>query len=469
MTRILLVEIDEKTALALKKAVADEEKYLLTRCKYDEVMVVIEWDKPDVIFLNIIRSGKTGLQLLKKFKEMKLSVPVVVITERVSTSLAIRAMKEGAFDYIIKPLDADQLRGLIKRLDRARKEAPTKPSAQAAGDLEDGRVFIGEHPEMLEIYKLIGRVAPTDMPVLIQGESGTGKELVAQAIHRHSDRSSKTFLAVNCAAIPETLLESELFGHETGAFTGAVGKRKGKFEQCDGGTIFLDEVADMSPATQSKVLRALEQQEFERLGGTDTIHVNIRVIAATNRSLVKCMQEGQFRVDLFYRLRGAYICLPPLRNRGKDIQLIAEHFLSIFAQKSNKDIKGLSPKAIKKLQEYSWKGNIRELRNVIQTAVVFCHGEVLLPEHITLEEEEVDFSEVKDDFQETFAKVIEPLFDNLKKAEKGNLHQQLTSALEKALIRISMKRVGNNQVKAAQLLGISRNTLRDRLKKFDLN
>jgi DNA-binding NtrC family response regulator len=469
MIRVLLVEIDEKTIPSLKEAAIGEGEFIFNRCKYKEVIVVVEYDKPDIIFLNITRSGVSGIELLKKLREKDFGIPVVVITDKVSTSLAIKAMKEGAFDYVIKPLEKSQLQVLLKRLVSARKEIPTKSSAETGGELDDEMVFIGEHPEMLEIYKLIGRVAPTDMPVLVQGESGTGKELVAWAIHRHSARNSKKFLAVNCAAIPETLLESELFGHETGAFTGAVGKRKGKFEQCDGGTIFLDEVADMSPATQSKVLRALEQQEFERVGGLETIRVDIRVIAATNRSLVKCMQEGKFRVDLFYRLRGAYICLPPLRSRGKDIQLIAEHFIRLFAGKANKNIKGLSPKALKKLEEYSWKGNIRELRNVIQGAVVFCHGEVLLPEHITLEEAAVDFTEVEDDCQEMFAKVIDPLFEKLKKSEKGHLHAQLTAALEKALIQTTMRKVGQNQVKAAQVLGISRNTLRDRLKKFDLN
>jgi two-component system nitrogen regulation response regulator GlnG len=469
MIRILLVEIDEKTALSLREAVADEEGYLINRCKSEETLVVVEWDKPDIIFLNIARPGVSGLQLLRKLKTKTKGIPIIVITDRVSTSLAIEAMKEGAFDYVIKPLDVSQLKGLLGKVARARKEAPSKPSGGMETDVEGETVFIGEHPEMLEIYKLIGRVAPADVPVLIQGESGTGKELVARAIHRHSPRSSKKFLAVNCAAIPETLLESELFGHETGAFTGAVGRRKGKFEQCDGGTIFLDEVADMSPATQSKVLRVLEQQEFERLGGSETIAVDIRVIAATNRSLVKCMQEGEFRVDLFYRLRGAFICLPPLRSRGQDVHLIAEHFLRQFAKKANKNIKDFSPKALKKLQEYSWKGNIRELKNVIQTAVIFCHGEVLLPEHITLEEEIINFAEVQDDCQEMFAKVVDPLFDKLKKSEEGHLFTQLTSALEKALIQITMEKVGGNQVRAAQLLGISRNTLRDRLKKFGLN
>ena len=469
MTKILLVEVDEKTVFSLREAVTDQGEYVIDRCKAEEAMVLVERDKPDIIFLNIARPEVSRLKLLQMFRKSVQDVPVIVIADRVSTSLAIKAMKEGAFDYVIKPLDKAQLRALLERLARTRQKAPSRPSLDLEEDMEGETVFIGEHPEMLEIYKLIGRVAPTDVPVLIQGESGTGKELVAREIHRHSLRSHKKFMAVNCAAIPETLLESELFGHEAGAFTGAVGRRKGKFEQSHGGTVFLDEVADMSPATQSKVLRVLEQQEFERLGGSETIAVDIRVVAATNRSLVKRMQEGKFRVDLFYRLRGAFICLPPLRSRGSDIRLLAEYFLRQFSKKANKNIKGISPKVVKKLQVYPWKGNVRELRNAIQTAVIFCHGEVLLPEHIALEEEIVDFDEVKDDCQQMFAKIIEPLFDKLKMSGEGQLYQQLTSALEKALIQITMEKVGGNQVRAAQLLGVSRNTLRDRLKKFGLN
>jgi DNA-binding NtrC family response regulator len=469
MTKILLVEVDEQTALSLKEAVPSQQEYVLEMCQAEEAQEAVKYKKPDVIFLSIYKPQVSRLHLLQMFRREAQGIPVIVITERVSTSLAIKAMKEGAFDYVIKPLDQAQLRTLLKRLSRARQKISVKETTDWEEAVGEETVFIGEHPEMLEIYKLIGRVAPSDVPVLIQGESGTGKELVAQEIHRHSQRSKKRFLAVNCAAIPETLLESELFGHEAGAFTGATGRRKGKFEQADGGTVFLDEVADMSPVTQSKVLRVLEQQEFERLGGSETIRVNIRFIAATNRSLVKSMQDGEFRVDLFYRLRGAFICLPPLRSRGEDVRLLSEYFLRYFSRETNKNIKGIHPKALTKLKDYSWKGNIRELKNVIHTAVIFCHGEVLLPEHIVLEEEIVDFDEVKDDCQQMFTKVVEPLFDRLKTTGKGQLHQQLTSALEKTLIQIAMAKVGNNQVKAAELLGISRNTLRDRLKKFGLH
>jgi DNA-binding NtrC family response regulator len=423
--------------------------------------------KPDVVFLNISTPQVTRLHLLQTLRRQAPDVPVIVIADGVSTSLAIKAMKEGALDYVIKPLEVGQLRAQLSRLTRMRQKVPSRTPSQWEDSPEE-IVFVGAHPEMLEIYKLIGRVAPSNVPVLIQGESGTGKELVAHEIHRHSERSKEKFLAVNCAAIPDTLLESELFGHEAGAFTGATGRRKGKFEQADCGTIFLDEVADMSATTQSKVLRVLEQHEFERLGGTDTIRVDIRVLAATNRSLVKCMQEGEFRVDLFYRLRGAFICLPPLRNRGDDIRLLAEHFVQQFGQEVGKKIEGLHPKTIEKMRAYSWPGNIRELRNAIHTAVVFCHGEVLLPEHIVLEEQAINLDEVEDDCQQVFIRAIEPLFDKFRDSGRGHLYHQMTSALERVLIQMTMARMNNNQVKASEFLGISRNTLRDRLKKYDL-
>ena len=467
MRSILLVQVDEQTVQTLREAMSSPREFNLHRCTAEEAQTYVLEQKPDVVFLNISKPEVTKLHLLQNLRRQALTVPVIVIADGVSTSLAIKAMKEGALDYVIKPLEVGQLRALLTRLARMRQKMPSRVPSQWE-DSQEEIVFVGEHPEMLEIYKLIGRVAPSSVPVLIQGESGTGKELVANEIHRHSDRSKKRFLAVNCAAIPETLLESELFGHEAGAFTGAVGKRKGKFEQADGGTIFLDEVADMSATTQSKVLRVLEQHEFERLGGTETIHVDIRVLAATNRSLVKCMQEGEFRVDLFYRLRGAFICLPPLRNRGDDIRLLAEHFVQQFAQEVGKNIKGLHPKSVEKMLVNSWPGNIRELRNVIHTAVVFCQGEVLLPEHIVLEEQTINLDEVEDDCQQVFVKAIEPLFDRFRDAGRGHLYHQMTSSLEKVLIQMTMARMNNNQVKAAEFLGISRNTLRDRLKKYGL-
>jgi two-component system nitrogen regulation response regulator GlnG len=467
MTHVLLVQVDEKTVETLKAAMVPPQEFSIQMGLAEETLQLVSEHKPDVVFLNISKPEVTRLHLLQTLRQEAPGVPVIVIADGVSTSLAIRAMREGALDYVIKPLEASQISALLARLARMRQKVPSRVLSQWEDSAEES-VFVGEHAEMLEIYKLIGRVAPSDVPVLIQGESGTGKELVAKEIHQHSNRSKKRFLAVNCAAIPEALLESELFGHEAGAFTGAVGKRKGKFEQADGGTIFLDEVADMSAITQSKVLRVLEEHEVERLGGSETIGVDIRVIAATNRSLVKCMQEEEFRVDLFYRLRGAFICLPPLRNRGEDIRRLAEHFLRQFSKTVNKNITVLHPKAIQKLMEYSWRGNVRELRNVIHTAVVYCHGEVLLPEHIILEEQTVDFDDIKDDCQQMFAKAIEPLFDQLRASGKGNLHQQMTSALEKVLIQMTMSKVSNNQVKAAEFLGISRNTLRDRLKKYGL-
>ncbi len=396
-------------------------------------------------------------------------IPIIVCSEKVSTSLAIEAMREGAYDYY--PLSGSHLslREVVEEALKAEKKGKVARLPKLAPEGEEP--LIGESPEMLEIYKLIGQIAPSDISVLIQGESGTGKELVASAIHQNSPRRGKPFLAVNCASIPDTLLESELFGYEKGAFTGAVERRRGKLEQCDGGTIFLDEIADMSPAIQSKVLRVLEGHEFYRLGGNKGIRVNVRVITATNKSLVKCVREGSFRVDLFYRLKLASIYLPPLRERRGDIPLLAHHFLKKFSTQFNRQIRGISPQAMELLKDYPWPGNVRELENNLQTAVILAKGDVLLPEHFPINQEEEkppSGEEFKDSYTKLFSDLINPLFDELRTTHRGKIYDKLTGSLEKALISLTLKRLRSNQVRAAELLGISRNTLRDRIRKHGL-
>lgn len=395
--------------------------------------------------------------------------PVIVISEKVSTSLAIEAMREGAYDYLTISGPPLSLRESVE--EALKPERRGKVVRLPKLDLEGEEPLIGESPEMLEIYKLIGQIAPSEVAVLIQGESGTGKELVARAIHNNSLRKEKPFLAVNCASIPDTLLESELFGYEKGAFTGAVERRVGKLEQCDGGTIFLDEIGDMSPAIQSKVLRVLEGHEFYRLGGNRGIGVNVRVVTATNKSLVKCVKEGSFRVDLFYRLKMASIYLPPLRERRGDIPLLAHHFLKKFSSQFNRQIRGISPQALEMLKDYPWPGNVRELENNLQTAVILTKGDVLLPEYFPINQGEGEPSpeaEFKDSYTRMFSELITPLFDELRTAHRGKIYDKLTGSLEKALISLILKRLKSNQVKAAELLGISRNTLRDRIKKHGL-
>lgn len=427
-------------------------------------------EKADLILLDSSTCRPGFKEAMRGCLQVHPQTPIIVVSEKVSTSLAIEAMREGAYDYLTistAPLSLKEAveealkperRGRIVRLPKL--------------DLEDEEPLIGESPEMLEIYKLIGQVASSDVSVLIQGESGTGKELVARAIYNNSPRKERPFLAVNCASIPETLLESELFGYEKGAFTGAVERREGKLEQANGGIIFLDEIADMSPAIQSKVLRVLEGHEFYRLGGNRGIKVDVRVISATNKSLVKCVKEGSFRVDLFYRLKMASIFLSPLRERRGDIPLLAHHFLNKFSSQFNRQIRGISPQAMEILQDYPWPGNVRELENNLQTAVILAKGDVLLPEYFPINQEKEGKpspeAEIEDSFTRMFSDLITPLFDELRTAHRGKIHDRLTDSLEKALISLTLKKLKSNQVKAAELLGISRNTLRDRIKKHGL-
>lgn len=309
--------------------------------------------------------------------------------------------------------------------------------------------------------------------MLIFGESGTGKELVARAIHRNSNRSDNVFLSVNCAALPETLLESELFGHEKGSFTSAHARKLGKFELADGGTIFLDEIADMSLATQSKLLRILQEQEFERVGGEESLKVNVRVLAATNKSLVQCIKEGKFRVDLFYRLKVVSLYLPPLRERTDDIPLLANHFLRIYNKACGKQIDGITADALKALMRYSWPGNVRELENTIHTAVVMSKGRHLEANDLPIvrdgrDQMKIDFDALKDNYHQMFRRVIEPIFSKMYANSNGQIYAHTQEALEKTIIELTLRHLNNNQVRAAEALGISRNTLRDRIDRYGI-
>ncbi|MBN2372202.1 sigma-54-dependent Fis family transcriptional regulator, partial [bacterium] len=400
------------------------------------------------------------------------------VTDHISTNTAIETMKLGAYDYITEPFDIPKILDIIKTAISSSKVTSKSVAINPAvmsDDIYDTDTIIGNSREMLEIYKMIGQVAQSDAPVLIQGESGTGKELIARAIYNHSLRKDRPFLAVNCAAIPEQLLESELFGHEKGSFTGAINKKIGKFEQCNRGTIFLDEIGDMSLSAQSKVLRVLQEQVFERVGGQESIRVDVRVIAATNKSLVQAVKEGSFRVDLFYRLKVISFYIPSLRERPEDIPLLADYFLLKYRHKLRKQINGISHQAIMILNHYHWPGNIRELENVIQSAIVLCKGDVILPEHLPIDDmaqsskERVnDHACETDDFAAMFEEIINPFVDQIAKSNKEHWASELTEGMEKALLKLTLQRVNNNQVKASKLLGISRNTLRSKIEKFGL-
>src|SRR6478672_6417497 len=337
--------------------------------------------RPDVILLDLRLPDQSGLDVLRQLRQIDARIPVVLVTVVRSADAAIEAMRQGAYDYLLKPLDLQKLdRVLSEALKVARlMREPAVVVGTPPNDDQPGEAIVGSSPAMQEVYKAIGRVADQTFPVLITGASGTGKELVARAIYQHGPRAKAPFLALNCAAIPESLLESELFGHEKGAFTGADRRRIGKFEQCHGGTLFLDEVGDMPPALQGKVLRLLQDQQFERVGGNETIRTDVRLIAATHRDLKAWSEEGRFRPDLYYRLGVFTVHLPPLRERGDDLLMLVQYYLRRFSRELGREVRQVAPEAMTRLRGYSWPGNIRELQSVLKQALLQASGAVLLP------------------------------------------------------------------------------------------
>jgi DNA-binding NtrC family response regulator len=379
-------------------------------------------------------------------------------------------MKYGAFDYILKPFPIPQMKGLVEKavsLRRMMKQEVAYASTEVKETAEGERI-IGSSPKMQEIYKIVGQIAPSDVTVLLRGESGTGKELFARAIYQHSARSNLPFLPVNCAAIPDTLLESELFGHEKGAFTGATSRRIGKLEQGQGGTIFLDEIGDMSLSTQAKLLRVLQEKSFERLGGMETIKVDIRLIVATNKDLEEAITNGKFREDLYYRLNVVSIMIPPLKERKEDIPELVSYFLKRFNREFKKGIVGITPPAMEKISSYGWPGNVRQLENVLKRAMVLCQGEWILEDQLLFEkgwerreaEEELSKKNVED--------LLDALFEELSMAPTASQEMDMISSLERGLILRALQKTRGNQVQAALLLGINRSTLRGKMERYHI-
>jgi len=395
-----------------------------------------------------------------------------------TTQTAIEAMKLGAYDYILKPFDVPRLKALVASALKAshdmREAVALRPLLESE-DYETG--VVGRSEAMQTVFKLIGQVAATDATALITGESGTGKELVARAIYHHSRRSDKAFLAINCAAIPEQLLESELFGHEKGAFTGANTQRIGKFEQCDNGTVFLDEIGDMSATTQTKMLRVLQSGTFERVGGNQPITVNVRIIAATNKPLEEAVARREFREDLFYRLNVVRIQLPPLRERREDIRLLVDYFLRKLASRGTP--KNLGPATLSLLESYRWPGNVRELENVIRRAIVVAKGPAILPADLPPEvalhaaapttspaeaSSPVSASRASTPAPDSLPAIAKALF----RLTRNDPKLKILPAVERELVIEALKETGGNQVHAARLLGITRATLRKRVEKFGI-
>ncbi len=439
----------------------------------EEGLTKIASRTPDAILLDIGLPDKSGLDVFRQIQEHDSRIPVIIMTGQGTTETAIEAMKMGAYDYILKPFRFPRIRDLILQaidIGQAMRvpvlSAP--PTSSDSGRVGQGEM-VGRSEAMQEVYKMIGRVAPQEGIVLIRGESGTGKELVARAIYQHSQRADSLFLAINCAAIPEALLESELFGHEKGAFTGADRQRIGKFEQCSRGTLFLDEVGDMPPLTQAKVLRVLQDQQFERVGGTTSIRTNVRVIAATNRDLEAMVKTGQFRSDLYYRLNVFTIMLPPLRERLEDMPLLIQHFIDRFSPEMQRDVRKASPETIELLKRYPWPGNLRELQSVIRQALLQAIGTVLLPEFIPesirqIAEKPKLGQKAPSASQEASAIDWDAFIDERLEAGSQSLYNEWFSKAERYLLMRVLRYTQGNQLRSAAILGITRRSLRNKIR-----
>ncbi len=390
MSGLLVVDDDRTIVRIFQRCFEESNIAVYAAASGAEALQVVREMQPDVVVLDMVLPDQSGLLTYDEIRGIAPDVPIIFITAAGSSELTIESIQRGAMDFLRKPLDMARIREVVRQAlvigDLTRAEAamgdsrhPVEASSIGKGPSD---VLIGRCPPMQEVYKAIGRVADQNVNVLIRGESGTGKELVARAIHRHSGRAGEKFLAVNCAAIPESLLESELFGHEKGSFTGAAGQHIGKFEECDGGTLFLDEIGDMPLHMQSKVLRAIQEKEFQRVGGNATITSDVRIVAATNRDLEAMVAHGEFRADLCYRLNGYTVLLPPLRERREDIATLVAFYLERFNAEIGKAISAVAPETMERLEHYCWPGNIRELQTVLKHSMLHAIGPVLLPEFL---------------------------------------------------------------------------------------
>ncbi len=519
MNKILVIDDDAPVRLMVRKSL---EQYGYEVIEANDGQLGLEMARehnPDTILLDIMLPRTSGIDIFHSLKESLKKTPVIFITSGTDSATAIETMRMGGYDYVTKPLNLPALAKVVASAVESRRLMNT-PVAIYAENPKDhpADLFVGSSSQMVEVFKTIGRIATQNVTALIRGESGTGKELVARAIYQYSSRSNEPFIAVNCAAIPDQLLESELFGHEKGAFTGADRRRIGKFEQCDGGTIFLDEVGDMSPLVQGKVLRLLQEQRFERVGGNETIQTNVRIIAATNCQLEKMVEEGEYRADLFYRLNQVSVLLPPLRDRGGDVEALLKFFLSRQRIELGKhEVEGISLDALNILKSYPWPGNIRELQSVLRHALLNTTGTVIVPTALPKEilssttlSPSSDFQSSKPNIQtsstlssfsteessqfslasstsypehsldtthvdqnrlgysnEPVESIVDFVNDKLQSGST-NLYAESVELLERFLIPYVLQYTDGNQSKAAEILGITRGKVRDRIVTFGI-
>jgi nitrogen regulation protein NR(I) len=464
MGHILIVDDDPQLRQSFEKLLYEEGHQVRTAVSGEAALDLVRESLPELVIMDVRLPGMSGLETFRVLHEIEPRLPVIIMTAFGTTETAIEATKLGAFDYVPKPFEIPDILALIDqalgagRFMRSRVELDVAPKSP----IQDA--IIGRSRPMQEVYKAIGRVAPTDATVLIRGESGTGKELVARALYQHSLRGAKPFLVINCVAIPETLLESELFGYEKGAFTGAVNRRVGKIEQAHGGTVFLDEIGDMPFSTQAKILRLLQEKSIERLGGREPIGVDVRIIAATNRDLEAALSEGRFREDLYYRLRVVTLWLPPLRERPEDIPLLAEYFLVRFSASLGIKNPGLTPEAGALITQYHWPGNVRELANAIQKALIFSRGYPIRPEDIS--QAVGDEAPSKEGDEDAGPAIRKWLRGALAAGSEGDMFESFMDRFAAMLISEALEMTGGNRSRAARLLGLSRPTLQSKIEKY---
>ena len=504
MDKILLIDDEADVQYSFRRIFDSPELELATANSGEEGLALAPKVKPDLIIMDVRMGGMTGLETLQRLRQFDKKVLVIMMTAYGTTQTAIEAMKLGAYDYLLKPFDVPRLKQIVFSALKAARDMKQVVSCRPQAAPEDDALgIVGRSEAMQNVFKMIGQVAAATATALITGESGTGKELVARAIYHHSQRAQEPYLAINCAAIPENLLESELFGHEKGAFTGAITQRIGKFEQCHRGTIFLDEIGDMSLPTQTKILRVLQSGTFERVGGNQPIQVDVRVIAATNRPLEQAVASRQFREDLFYRLNVVRIHLPPLRERREDIPLLANYFLDKYARRQKQPRKSISEAALEFLLAHHWPGNVRELENIIQRAIVVAKGDAILPHDLPPEIAGLKAppsrdaggvaatpipavaspppgtgtavaggsvpvagasASVSDPGGPSLASLAKTLFDFARRHPT----LKILPAVERELLIHALNETKGNQVQAAKLLGITRATLRKRVEKFKI-
>jgi two-component system nitrogen regulation response regulator GlnG len=459
---LLVIDDDALTLDCFRLLFPKGQVVVHTATSGEEGSRLFQEHRPDVVVLDVRLPDMTGLEAFRRLQELDAKAPIILVTGHGTAETAIEAMRLGAYEYVVKPLDPASLRDVIERAFEISRlmRVPAKLTEAGPND-EDSDVLVGHCASMQEVYKLIGRVAPQPVTVLILGESGSGKELVARAIYHYSNRAKGPFRAINCAAIPEALLESELFGHEKGAFTGADRQRIGKFEQCNGGTLFLDEIGDMTPLTQTKILRVLQDKQFERVGGNELVQTDVRVIAATNQDLETWVAEGKFRGDLYYRLNVVAIKLPPLRERGDDLRLLSEHFVKRFSREFGKSIERIAPEALDLLRRYSWPGNVRELQSMLKQAILHAAGPVLIPEF--LPSSLLNEASAKTATSALGATGLTQFVEERLRAGSTDLHAEFQSITERLLVLHVLQFTDRNLTQTARILGISRATLRNKL------